>query len=74
MPLGGCARLYAATRSDNFKLSDPLQAHCVSPNPFNIPDSLLYPLTVLYLILLLPIARSVMLLVHGTPPPPPAMA
>ena len=68
MPLGGCARLYAATNSDNSKPSDPLHAHCVSPNPFNIPDSLLYPLTVLYLILLLPIARSVMLFIQGTSP------
>ena len=57
-PLGGGARLYAATSSDNSKPSDPLHAHSVSPNPFNIPDSLLYPLTVLRLILRPPLAAQ----------------
>ena len=33
------ARSYAATGSDNSKPSRPLQAHCVSPNPFSgIPN------------------------------------
>ena len=46
----------------------PLHAHRLSPNPFSIPSSILYPLTVLYLILLLPIARSAALFVHWTSP------
>ena len=58
----------AATGSDNSKPSRPLHARRLSPSPFSVPSSLLYPLTVLYLILLPPIARSVTLFVQGTPP------
>ena len=61
------ARSYAETSSDNSKPSRPLHA-CVSPNQFSIPSSLLHPLTDLRLILLLPIARSAALFVHGTFP------
>ena len=42
------ARSCAATSSDNSKPSRPLQVHRLSPNPFSIQSSLLYPLTVLY--------------------------
>ena len=40
------ARSCAATRSDNSKPSRPLHAHRLSPNPFSVQSSLLYPLTV----------------------------
>ena len=49
MPLGGGARLYAATNSDNSDHPDPLHARCVSPNPFNSPDPRLEPVHTVYL-------------------------
>ena len=63
-PAGG-----AALRRDqrrHIQAVPPLQAHRLSPNPFSIQSSLLYPLTVLRLILLPPIARSAALFVHRT--------
>ena len=48
----GAARRGAATNSDSARPSRPLHARCVSPNPFSIPSSLLYPLTVLRLVCL----------------------
>ena len=64
---GTFAENQAAINSPRSRPSSPLHTHCVSPSPFNIPSVLLYPLSVLYLILLLPIVRSVQLLVCGIP-------
>ena len=58
------AQRCASTGSDRSHPSRPLQARCVSPNPFSVPSSLLYALAVLRPLSILSVARSITLFVH----------